>query len=89
MKEMLVEALDKVGGVDYLVRCAKSPRLAAAFLGLVGRLITTHVVAEINDPRERVERLQAAIARANDRVAMTEPRSSVIEGCILEESLPN
>jgi hypothetical protein len=37
IKEMVITALSKAGGVDYLVQCAhKQP---VAFLGLVGRVL--------------------------------------------------
>lgn len=39
LKEMILGALDGAGGVDYLIRCAKEPRTASAFLGLVGKVL--------------------------------------------------
>jgi hypothetical protein len=38
LKEMILEALDEAGGVDYLVRQAKKKN-AAAFMALVGRVL--------------------------------------------------
>lgn len=43
IKEMVIEALDKAGGVDYLVEQAgKNP---VAFMGLVGKIIPLQVNA--------------------------------------------
>jgi hypothetical protein len=39
LKEMILEALDGAGGVDYLEKRANDPRTAAAFLGLVGKVL--------------------------------------------------
>ena len=39
LKEMILGALDKVGGVDYLAEKANDPRTASAFIALVGRVL--------------------------------------------------
>lgn len=39
LKEMILEALDGAGGVDYLKERAKDPRTASAFLTLVGKVL--------------------------------------------------
>lgn len=39
LKDMILGALDESGGVDYLVERANDPRTAAAFLGLVGKVL--------------------------------------------------
>ena len=39
VKEMIVAALDGVGGEKYLIARAKDPRTASAFLTLVGRVL--------------------------------------------------
>ena len=39
IKDMILEALDGAGGVQYLQDRAKDPRTAAAFLGLVGKVL--------------------------------------------------
>jgi len=43
VKEMITQALDKAGGVAYLVRCAKDPKTASAFLTLVGKVLPLQV----------------------------------------------
>lgn len=39
LKEMILEALDNAGGAEYLERKANDPRTAAAFLGLIGKVL--------------------------------------------------
>lgn len=39
LKDMILQALDGAGGVAYLQKCANEPRTAAAFLGLVGKVL--------------------------------------------------
>jgi hypothetical protein len=39
LKEMILEALDNAGGVDYLEKKANDPRTASAFLSLIGKVL--------------------------------------------------
>jgi len=39
LKEMILEALDNAGGVEYLERKANDPRTASAFLSLIGKVL--------------------------------------------------
>ena len=39
LKEMILEALDNAGGVQYLERKANDPRTASAFLSLIGKVL--------------------------------------------------
>lgn len=39
LKEMILGALDRSGGVDYLVERANDPKTAAAFLSLIGKVL--------------------------------------------------
>lgn len=39
LKDMILQALDKSGGVDYLVERANDPKTAPAFLTLVGKVL--------------------------------------------------
>lgn len=43
IKEMVTQALDKAGGVDYLIERAQDPRTASAFLTLVGKTLPLQV----------------------------------------------
>lgn len=39
VKDMVRQALDKAGGIDYLVKRANDPKTAVAFLSLVGKIV--------------------------------------------------
>jgi hypothetical protein len=39
IKDMIRQALDGAGGVEYLIERANDPRTASAFLGLVGKVL--------------------------------------------------
>lgn len=48
IKDMIIQALDKSGGVDYLVKqAAENP---TAFMGLVGKVIPLQVTGEGDGP---------------------------------------
>lgn len=48
IKEMVIAALDKAGGVDYLVR--QSDDNPTAFLGLVGKVLPLQVAGDPDNP---------------------------------------
>lgn len=48
IREMIAEALDQAGGVDYLLDCANDPKTKAAFLGLIGKVMPVQVQADVN-----------------------------------------
>lgn len=50
IKDMILEALSECGGVEYLVERANDPKTAAAFLGLVGKVLPTQVTGEDGGP---------------------------------------
>jgi hypothetical protein len=50
IKTMILKALSDAGGVAYLTRCAKDPKTATAFLGLVGKIMPTQVTGEDGAP---------------------------------------
>lgn len=43
IRDMITAALDQVGGVSYLAERANDPKTAAAFLGLVGKVLPLQV----------------------------------------------
>lgn len=47
LKDMILAALDESGGVDYLVQRARDPRTAAAFLGLIGKVLPMNVTGTV------------------------------------------
>jgi hypothetical protein len=46
IRDMIAQALEQVGGVDYLARCAEDPKTASAFLGLIGKVMPIQVTGE-------------------------------------------
>ena len=48
IREMVAQALDKAGGVDYLVRVAESH--PGPFLGLVGKVLPVQLAGEGDKP---------------------------------------
>lgn len=50
IKDMVIGALADAGGRAYLTRCAKDPKLAVAFLGLVGRVLPLQIAGDANAP---------------------------------------
>lgn len=50
LKDMILQALDESGGVDYLVKRASDPRTAAAFLSLIGKVLPMQVTGDPDNP---------------------------------------
>lgn len=63
LKDMILGALDRQGGVDYLVRQAEAN--PAAFMSLLGKVLPTTLTA---DP-ETITVLAVAIEAGNRRIA--------------------
>lgn len=43
IKDMIIQALDGAGGVNYLIECATNDKSKAAFLGLVGKVLPLQI----------------------------------------------
>lgn len=50
IKDMIMQALEGAGGVEYLQERAKDPRTASAFLGLVGKVLPMQVTGPGDGP---------------------------------------
>ena len=50
IKDMILEALHGVGGVEYLMECAKDDKSRAAFLGLVGKVLPMQITGDGGGP---------------------------------------
>lgn len=50
LKEMILQALDKAGGVDYLLTCAHDEKSRNAFLTLVGKVLPMTVAGDPANP---------------------------------------
>lgn len=49
IKDMILTALSNAGGADYLLERANDPKTAAAFLGLVGKVLPMQVTGADGD----------------------------------------
>lgn len=50
IRDMIAQALDQVGGVEYLAERANDPRTASAFLALIGKVMPVQVQGDPNNP---------------------------------------
>ena len=50
IKSMILEALSNAGGAEYLTRKANDPKTAAAFLGLIGKVLPMTIAGDPNSP---------------------------------------
>ena len=50
LTDMILKALDSAGGAEYLERRANDPRTAAAFLGLVGKVLPMTIANDKESP---------------------------------------
>lgn len=58
IRDMIAEALDGVGGVDYLMDCAQDPKTKAAFLGLIGKVMPIQVQGDKENPLQHITRIE-------------------------------
>lgn len=65
IKAMILEALSNAGGAEYLERKANDPRTAAAFLGLVGKVLPMTLAGDPNAPLQMVTRVELVPMRGN------------------------
>lgn len=50
IKDMILTALSEAGGPQYLLERAQDPKTAAAFLGLVGKVLPMQVIGDSENP---------------------------------------
>ena len=50
IKDMILMALENVGGIQYLESCAKDPKTSVAFLNLVGKVLPLQVTGSDDGP---------------------------------------
>lgn len=62
LKEMILGALDKAGGEDYLTQRALDPRTASAFLTLVGKVLPMQVTGAGGGPVQ-VQRIERVVVK--------------------------
>ena len=56
IREMIVDALDQLGGVEYLMETARSH--PTAFLSLVGKVMPVQLTGSNGGPMENVHRIE-------------------------------
>lgn len=47
VKAMILDALERAGGADYLLERANDPKSATAFMALVGRVLPKEIKADV------------------------------------------
>lgn len=65
VREMIVEALNRLGGVEYLMECANDPKARSAFLTLIGKTIPLQVTGENGGPVQ-VTRIELVPMKGGD-----------------------
>lgn len=65
IKSMILTALGNAGGATYLEERANDPRTAAAFLGLVGKVLPMTIAGDPNTPLRMVTRVELVPMRGN------------------------
>jgi hypothetical protein len=63
IKDMILQALSDAGGADYLLERAHDPKTAAAFLGLIGKVLPMQVTGADGDAIQTVTRIELVALR--------------------------
>lgn len=66
IKDMILQALEGAGGVEYLQKRAQDPRTASAFLGLVGKVLPMAVTGPDGGAIQTVTRIELVAMRGDD-----------------------
>ncbi len=66
LKEMILQALDGSGGVEYLKERAQDPRTASAFLSLVGKVLPMTVQGTGKDGEILITAIERRIVRPDN-----------------------
>jgi hypothetical protein len=61
LKNMILKALGNAGGAEYLERRANDPKTAAAFLGLVGKVLPMTIVGDEENPLRAIVKIERVI----------------------------
>ena len=65
IKSMILEALSNAGGAEYLERKANDPKTAAAFLGVVGKVLPMTLAGDPDAPLKLIHRVELVPMRGN------------------------
>lgn len=63
LKDMILQALDKSGGVDYLEARANDPKTAGAFLSLIGKVLPMTIAGDTDNPLKMITTIERVIVR--------------------------
>jgi hypothetical protein len=63
LKDMILQALDKSGGVDYLEARANDPKTATAFLSLIGKVLPMTIAGDAENPLKMITTIERVIVR--------------------------
>ena len=66
IKDMILTALSDAGGSDYLLERANDPKTAAAFLGLVGKVLPMTIAGDPANPVQQVVRVELVPMRGSN-----------------------
>ena len=66
IKSMILTALSTVGGASYLEERANDPKTAAAFLGLVGKVLPMTIAGDPANPVQQVVRVELVPMRGSN-----------------------
>jgi len=66
IKSMILTALSNVGGASYLEERANDPKTAAAFLGLVGKVLPMTIAGDPANPVQQVVRVELVPMRGSN-----------------------
>lgn len=66
LKEMILTALDRSGGADYLQERANDPRTASAFLSLIGKVLPMTIQGPGADGEHRFTVIERRIVNPSD-----------------------
>ena len=66
IKGMILTALSNAGGAKYLEERANDPRTAAAFLGLVGKVLPMTIAGDPANPVQQVVRVELVPMRGSN-----------------------
>ena len=65
IKDMIAQALENAGGVDYLTERANDPKTYSAFLGLVGKVLPMTLTGPDGGAVQTVTRIELVAMRGN------------------------
>jgi hypothetical protein len=61
LKNMILTALNSAGGAEYLEARAHDPKTAAAFLGLVGKVLPMTIAGDEENPLKAIVRIERVV----------------------------